>query len=320
MASETQVRSRATGGTTVATIRKRSAQKWTEIVLFLTPGLIVYSLLVIVPIALAMYYSGFQWDGLGPLTNFVGVKNFQVALADPFFLGAIRNNFFVIIMSLCVQLPIALGLAIALTRSFPGRRTLRLIFFMPYVISEAITAVIWYLLLQPSGMVDELVKATPLAPLDQLWLADPAIVMFTLFVIISWKYFGFSMVLYLAGLSQIPKEIQEAASIDGANSLQQLRYITVPLLGPTIRVTAFLSIIGSLQLFDIPWIMTGGGPFHASETMATYMVGYGWTRTSIGYGSAVAVILFVIALFMSLLYQRFVLRRDIEGGLTGFAG
>ena len=156
--------------------------------------------------------------------------------------------------------------------------------------------------------------------MEQLWLADRNIVLYTMFFIISWQYFGLSMVLYLAGITQIPAELNEAASIDGASSRQALRYITVPLLGPTIRIAVFLSAIGSLQVFGLIYIMTGGGPFHATDVMVTWMIEVGWTRTQLGYGTAMAVILGIIGLAFSLLYQRFVLRRDTEGAVTSYAG
>ncbi len=124
----------------------------------------------------------------------------------------------------------------------------------------------------------------------------------------------------LAGLQGIPEELTEAASIDGASWWQVQRYITLPLLGPTIRIWAFLSIIGSLQLFDMVWLLTGGGPLNATTTMATYMVKYGFLRNQFGYGSAVAVILFLISLIIALVYQRFILRRDMDGAITRGGG
>ena len=143
--------------------------------------------------------------------------------------------------------------------------------------------------------------------------------MYTLFVIISWKYFGFHMIIMLAGLQNIPREVEEAALVDGASRNQTIRHVTLPLLGPTIRVSVFLSIIGALQLFDLVWATTKGGPVNASNTMAIYMYDWGFRRQQLGYGSAVAVIIFIIALVLALLYQRYVMRRDVEGALTTVA-
>lgn len=301
-------------------VGKRRFGKWVSIALFMTPALLLYGVLVLVPIAQAAYYSLYRWNGLKPLTDFVGLGNYAKVLADPVFVGAVSHNVLVILLSLTIQIPFALALAIALNGRFRGRSLLRLVFFAPYVISEAITGVVFRLILTPDGMADRTLDAFGLGFLRQEWLGDPAIVLLTLFVIISWKYFGFHMILLLAGLQGIPRELEEAAAIDGATRWQSIRGITLPLLGPTIRVSVFLSMIGALQLFDLIWVTTKGGPVNASNTMATYMIDWGFRRSQLGYGSAAAVILFVLALILALAYQRFVMRRDTEGALTSGPG
>jgi raffinose/stachyose/melibiose transport system permease protein len=298
----------------------RGPGRRTAIALFLAPALALYGVFVLFPIVQAVRFSLYKWNGLTPLTDFIGLANYQRALADPVFLGAVGHNVLIVVLSLVVQLPFALGLALLLNGRFRGRAILRLLFFAPYVISEVITAVIWSLLLQPRGLADRTLDAIGLGALYEPWLANPDTVLLALFVIISWKYFGFHMILMLAGLQGIPRELEEAAAIDGASRSQAIRYVTLPLLGPTIRVSVFLSIIGALQLFDLVWVTTGGGPVNASNTMATYMLDWGFRRFQLGYGSAVAVILFVVALVVALGYQRFVLRRDLEGAVTAYGG
>ena len=294
--------------------------RWTIVGLFLLPAFALYTLFVLVPVAQAVLYSFYKWNGLGPMTNFVGLANYQRALTDPIFQMAATHNAIIIVLSLAIQIPFALGVALMLNRRFRGRVFFRLLFFVPYVIAEVIAGVVWRLLLQPGGLVDGLMTAAGAGDLYAPWLADPDTVLWALFVIISWKYFGFHMILMLAGLQGIPRELEEAAAIDGATRRQTIRYVTLPLLGPTIRVSVFLSIIGAIQLFDLVWVTTGGGPVDASNTMATYLVNWGFERFQLGYGSAIAVILFSIALVVGLGYQRFVLRRDIDGALTGGAG
>jgi raffinose/stachyose/melibiose transport system permease protein len=203
-----------------------------------------------------------------------------------------------------------------LNRRFPGRTVFRLLFFLPYVLSEAITGIVFSLMLQPGSVLDGALGGLGLGGLVQDWLGDSTIVMFTLFVIISWKYFGFHMIILLAGLQGIPRELEEAAMIDGASRRQAFRYVTFPLLGPTLRVSVFLSMIGALQLFDMVWVMTAGGPLNASGTMAIAMFKAGFKNTQMGYGSALAVILFLFGLIVALAYQRFVLRRDVDGAMT----
>jgi raffinose/stachyose/melibiose transport system permease protein len=280
------------------------------------PALLLYALFVLFPIIQAARFSLYDWNGLEPLDQFIGLANFERALTDPIFLGAVNHNAVIVVLSLAIQIPIAIGLALMLNRRFRGRSVLRLIFFAPYVIAEVITAIVWSLLLQPDGLSEHFLTAIGLGEIYQPWLADPDTVLIVLFFVITWKYFGFHMILLLAGLQGIPREVEEAAAIDGASRWQGIRYVTLPLLGPTIRVSVFLSIIGSLQLFDLVWVTTRGGPVNASNTMAVYMFDRGFVRFQFGYGSAVAVILFLICFVLALAYQRWVLRRDTEGATT----
>ena len=302
------------------TLPLRLGRKHAELTLLLTPAVALFVLFVLLPICIAAYYGLFNWSGYGPLSDFTGVHNYKLVLSDPVFRGSLLHNVIIAVLSLLVQLPISIALALLLNRRIRGGTFLRLAVFAPYVLSEATTAVLWLLILQPGGFVDQVMRAVGLGGLIHPWLADPAIVRYTLFAVVTWKYIGFGIILLLAGLQGIPAELREAAAIDGASAWQTTRRITLPLLGPTIRIWAFLSIIGSLQLFDIVWIMTIGGPANASSTMVTYMIQNGFRSLEFGYGSAVAVILFVVSFVFALLYQRFALRRDTAGALTGAVG
>ncbi|MFC0439881.1 carbohydrate ABC transporter permease [Kutzneria buriramensis] len=301
---------------TPATVRRmrRPGSRW-ELAVLLVPALTLFILFVLVAIGVAVYYSFFDWNGFGPLNHVVGFANYLKALADPVFQGAIWHNVVFAVLSIVIQLPLCLGLALLLNGRLRGRAALRLIAFTPYVVSEAITAVIWLSLLQPDGVVDQVLRAAGLGGLVHDWLADQNLVLYTLFVVITWKYIGFGIILFLAGLQGVPPDLREAAALDGASPWQTTRRVVLPLLGPTVRIWIFLSVIGSLQLFDLVWIMTLGGPAGASTTMATYLVDRGFRRYEFGYGSAVAVVLFLICFAFALVYQRFALRRDTEGAL-----
>jgi len=290
---------------------------WPAILLFLLPALAIYAGLVLYPIVQSTRYSLYDWNGLEPLTDFVGVDNFRRAFSDARFRAAIRHNGYIIVLSLLLQIPFALGLAALLNVKLPGRRLLRTLFFAPYVLSEVVAGVVWRQILRPNGLLDQGLSAVGAEGLSREWLADPDIVLYSLFVIISWKYFGFHMILLLAGLQQIPKEIGEAALIDGATSWQKFRHVTLPLLGPTLRVSVFLSIIGALQLFDLVWVTTKGGPIGASSTMATHLYEQ-FRRGLFGYASAVSIVIFGLCLVVALAYQRAVMRRDLRG--TGLVG
>jgi raffinose/stachyose/melibiose transport system permease protein len=291
-----------------------------ELVVLLAPAVVLFVVFVLLPICIAAYYGLFNWSGYGPLSDFTGLHNYRLVLDDPVFRESILHNVIIAVLSLVVQLPISISVALLLNRRMRGGSFLRLAVFTPYVLSEATTAVLWLLMLQPGGFVDQVLRQVGLGSLVHLWLADPSIVLYTLFVVVTWKYIGFGIILLLAGLQGVPGELREAAAIDGASAWQTTRRITLPLLGPTIRIWIFLSMIGSLQLFDIVWIMTIGGPANASSTMVTYMIQNGFRSLEFGYGSAVAVILFIISFVFALLYQRFALRRDTAGALTGAVG
>lgn len=300
--------------------RARLSRKHLELVVLLGPAAALFAFFVLLPICIAAYYGLFNWSGYGALSDFTGLHNYKLVLDDPVFRESVLHNVIIAVLSLLIQLPISIALALLLNRRIRGGSFLRLAVFTPYVLSEATTAVLWLLMLQPGGFVDQVLTKAGLGSWVHLWLADPSIVLYSLFVVVTWKYIGFGIILLLAGLQGIPAELREAAAIDGASAWQTTRRVTLPLLGPTIRIWIFLAIIGSLQLFDIVWIMTIGGPADASSTMVTYMIQNGFQSLEFGYGSAVAVILFIISFVFALLYQRFALRRDTAGALTGAVG
>ncbi|MER7502170.1 sugar ABC transporter permease [Nonomuraea pusilla] len=295
--------------------RRRSA----TIALFVLPALVLFLLLVVAPILIAMYSSVFRWNGFGGLpTNFVGLDNFTRLFGTEVFRDDLWHLVVLIAFSVCVQLPFSLGIAMLLHQRIRGRALYRLVFFAPYVLSEVITGVLFSLILSPeSGMANQLLRAVGL---ESQWLSDPGSVMYSLFLVMTWKYFGFHMMIYLAGRQNIPEELIEAAKIDGAGPWKVFRHVTLPLLGPTVRISVFLSVIYTIQLFDLVWILTQGGPSHSSETMAVTMMEWGFKRSQVGYASAVSVVMFALSLVFALVYQRLVMRRDLEGATTSMGG
>ncbi|MFH8485186.1 carbohydrate ABC transporter permease [Streptomyces longisporoflavus] len=295
----------------------RRVTDWLTAVSFTLPALILFGALVLAPILYALYVSLFNWGGFGSPTDYTGLDNYSRLIKDPVFLGDLWRGLLLVGFSVLVQLPFALAMAVLLNQKLRGRAVYRMLFFAPYVLSEVITGVLFSMIFAPdAGLADKVLGAVGLDGLGGLWFADQSTVMPTLFLVMTWKYFGFHMMLYLAGLQGIPAELHEAARIDGANAWQRFRYITLPLLGPTVRISAFLSVIGAIQLFDLVWVISQGGPDHASETMAITLFQFGFKRYEIGYASAISIALFLISLVFALAYQRFVLRRDTEGALT----
>lgn len=295
----------------------RRIQDYLTIVLFLAPSFILFLVFLVYPIFRSVYFSLFDWSGLGPAVKYVGLDNFRHILTDKVFMKAVGDCFLIVVLSLAVQLPLALGLAIMVGRDLPGRAIFRTIFFLPYVLSEVITAIIWMGLFSadPSrGLINALLVLIP-GVQPQNFLSNIHQVLLCIFAVLTWKYFGLHMLLYLAGLQNIPKEIEEAALIDGANKWQLTRNITIPLLGSTIRTTIYLSVLGSLTQFNLVWIMTKGGPVNASEFMATYMYRYAFVRFMLGYGSAVALVMLLICLAFSVAYLRLARQPDYLGGM-----
>ena len=306
-------------------VRRGSRVDWRkrgEIALLAGPALIMFLGFVIFPVAMAAFYGFFKWNGFGWPTEFVGFDNYVLMWRDEAFRDAVAHNFGIVVLSLLFQGPIAILFALLLNQRVRGRSIIRVLIFMPYVVSEVIVGTGWSLMMQDAGAFNSLLEKIGLGGLQQSWLADPKLALWTLMLIITWKYIGFAVILMLAGMQSIPEELYEAAAIDGAGFWKTQWSITLPLLGPTIRIWAFLSVIGSLQLFDLVNIIWGQyiAATAGTSTMATYMYQNGHLAGSYGYGNAVAVMLFLISLVVALFYQRFVLRRDTQGALTGESG
>jgi raffinose/stachyose/melibiose transport system permease protein len=286
-------------------------RKRLEIAFFVTPALALFTLFVVWPIITAVQLSVYRWKGFGPLVDFVGLRNYLTVLGDDVFVNSIVHNLIIVGGSIAVQLPLGLAIALLLNRKMWGQGLLRTIIFVPYVLAEVIAGVVWFQLLQPEyGVIDGLLGAVGLQTPEQGWLGDPDLALWTVLVVLTWKYLGLAVILFLAGLQGVPEDLYEAAQLDGASWWQVQRKITIPLLGPTMRTWAFLSMIGALQLFDMVWILTGGGPANSTTTMATYLINQGTRAQNFGIAGAASVILFVIALVMAVLYQQLILSRD----------
>ncbi|MDC0770626.1 carbohydrate ABC transporter permease [Streptomyces sp. HD] len=300
---------------------RRRVLHWLTAVGFQVPALALFLVLVLLPMLFALYAAFFRWGGFGMPSDYIGGDNFTRLFEDPVFLGDLWRCLALVVLSLAIQLPFALAMAVLLNQRLRGRAVYRMLFFAPYVLSEAITGVLFGMIFAPDdGLADQILGGIGLDGLGGEWFADPSTVMATLFLVMTWKYFGFHMMLYLAGLQSIPRELTEAALIDGANAWQRFRGVTLPLLAPTLRISVFLSVIGAIQLFDLVWVTTAGGPDHHSETMAVTLFQYGFKRYQVGYASAISVAMFGISLVFALAYQRFVLRRDLEGATTTMRG
>jgi len=276
--------------------------------LLLFPAFVLVSAFVVYPVINTIYYSLFKWNGFGPLTNFIGLKNLQTLFNDSLFWNALKNNGIVIVFSIVIQLPIAFLLAILVSKN-SSKPTLffRTVFFLPYILSEVITGVIWRFIYHPQvGLLKQLFSLISPNFVYHGFLADPKTVFPAILFVIFWKYFGFHMILYVAGLQGIPGEYYESAKIDGANAIQTLWNITLPMMRTSIQMSLFFSIIGALQIFDVVWSMGQGGPVHAAETAVVYLYKFGIRASKMGFGSMVAIVIFLICLVFNILYQRII--------------
>jgi len=283
--------------------------KLSTILLFLPPALLLFTLFVVLPVGEAAWYSGFNWNGFGSPTNWIGLDNYRFVFDNRAFGTAFKNNLLIIAVSLVIQLPLALSLAIILADRFRGAVALRMVFFLPYILAEIATGLIFSFVYDGDyGLLAAIYKSFG-AQAPHL-LASPQTAFAAILVVIVWKYFGFHMMLFIAALQTIDRAMLEAARIDGASRWQSLRYVVIPALSPTIRLSAFFAIVGSLQLFDLVMPLTRGGPSDSSHTMVSFLYTFGITRMRVGFGSAVGVILFLICVVFAFTYKRWIMRDE----------
>ena len=289
--------------------KRMTANSWAVVVIFLPPALLLFTVFVALPMAEAAWYGFYNWNGYGRPDRFIGLKNYGYIFGNPVFGRALLNNGLVIAVSLFIQLPLALAVALAIAGRVTGAVAFRMIFFLPYVLADVGAGLIWrYMFDGDYGLAAAVAGGLGLQPVYLLASKDWAFT--AVLVVIVWKYFGFYMMLYVAGLQSMDKSLLEAAEMDGAGPFQRFRHITLPLLGPMIRLSIFFSVVGSLQLFDIIVPLTGGGPFDTTHTMVSFLYYFGITRMRVGFGSAVGVVLFVICVGFAFGYRRAFMRND----------
>ena len=274
-------------------------------VLLLALPILVFSVLVIWPLLSSFYYSFTNWNGFNRDYEFLGLRNFAKIWTDRLFFDAIVNT--TIWMAAALVLPTLTGLflALLLDRQVRGARIFKTVFYLPICLSAIVVGQIWIWIYQPDwGLLNTFVKLAVSPDFNYAWLARPDSALFAVIVAWSWQQTGLSMVIYLAGLTSIPSEMLEVCEIEGATAWQRIRRVVIPLLTPSTVVVVALSMINSLKGFDILYIMTGGGPFNSSDTLAMHMYNESFKKYLMGYGSAISVVLFLIALTIIGVYFR----------------
>jgi raffinose/stachyose/melibiose transport system permease protein len=270
---------------------------------FLLPALIFYVFVVIAPSFQGVKFAFTDWSGFTQGYNWAGLTQFRRVLADTDTRSALSHTFVIAIGVTIFQNLVGLLLALGLFSKVKSRNLLRTLFFAPAVVAPVATAYLWQYMYAPTGPINSLLETLGLQSLIRDWLGDPSIVLNSIIVVVIWQFAGYSMVIYLAGLEGVPKEMIEAAEIDGANYLQRFWFVVRPFLYPAITVTLMLSIVGGFKLFDQVFILTGGGPGVASQTISTLMYRNAFLFGEFAYSTALAVLLTIfVSIFSAIQY------------------
>ena len=280
------------------------------LIVLIGPAFILFTVLVVVPVFEAAAFSLYKWNGLGPMVDFRGLGNYGLFVSDPIIHKALLHNLIIAFVSLAIELPLAMILALIVSdREFKGALFFRTFFFLPYMLSEVITGVLWQFIYHPQyGLVRSFYETFFPNLQPPALMGSPSTLLGAILVVVIWKYFGLHMTIYIAGLQDVPREQIEAATIDGASKWRVFWSVILPGMRTAVQLSVFFSLIGSFQLFDLVWAMGKGDPVNAGETIVTYMYKIGLTRFNIGYGSTIAVCIFLICLLFSILYQRILVR------------
>ncbi|KAJ57053.1 sugar ABC transporter permease [Actibacterium mucosum KCTC 23349] len=290
------------------------------LVIFVPPAIVVFTIFVMLPMLQAGFFAPYKWSGYGPAPwafnedtgrdfgTWIGAQNFDRFSGHSAFQTAFKNTILVIAVSLIIQLPIALLLALMIYNNSRINTVFRLIFFLPYIMAEVATGLIFSFVLDGNYGLSKWIS--DLMGMEEAFfpLAEKPWAFYSILAVIVWKYFGFHMMIYIAGLQSISREMLEAASIDGAKTVQKAVYIQIPLLWPAITISIFYSVLGGLQVFDLVMPMTAGGPSNSSHTLVSYLYNFGFIRLNVGFGSAVGVFLFAVGVIFALVYRNTVQR------------
>lgn len=269
--------------------------------LFVAPALVLFFIFVLYPIFYVCRASLLEWNGVSEGT-YIGLKNYITLFTkDRAFKLCLRNSLYWIFLTIFPQMFLGFILAYILNSRIIGRNILRVVFYMPAIISPVVIGVVWQRIYNPfAGLISDIGRATGMNILIQAYLADPKLSIFSCIGVNVWRWTGFSMLMYLAGLQVLQKEVLDAAAVDGANLWQQIRYMIWPMLRNVHLTLILLGVIGTLKEFALIFMLTRGGPNHASEMLPTYIFLNAFPLQSMGYASAISVVLLLLALALSL--------------------
>ena len=269
---------------------------------FLVPDVVGLAIFVGLPIAGAFYISFHSWSGIGE-RSFNGLANYRSLLDDPFFVDSLKITAIYTFTFVPLLFVSALGLALLVNQRLQLTGVFRSAYFLPFMISLVVASVVWAFVLQErGGILNELIGLVGIDP--QPWLGSTRLALVSIVIVTLWQGVGYSMIIFLAGLQDIPRDYYEAATIDGANAWQRFRRVTLPLLKPTSVFVLIISFISAFQLFDPIFVLTGGGPANATTTAVFYIYETAFEFLQLGYASALSVVLFAIILVFTLVQLR----------------
>jgi len=278
---------------------------------FLALPLTMYSIWVIYPLISTLLLSFTNWDGVSMSMEIIGLDNFRELFRDPYFIVSLVNNIKWLIGFALICVPAGLGIAILLDQGFRGNKVYKTLIYLPMTVSLVVIGQIWSWILEPrSGVLNSFLALLGFKGVS--WLSNPSIVTYSLIMAASWRQISYAMVLFLAGLKGVPKELVEAATVDGAGPWKRFWNVVLPMLKPATIVAVTVSVIDSLRAFDIVYVLTRGGPFYSSSVMANYMYIKTFNNYRMGYGSSIATVQFLITLVFIVVYMRNVLKREVE--------
>lgn len=275
-----------------------------NILVFLLPALVLFIGVLIAPIIMSGYYSFFNWGGPGKVAEFIGFGNYRELFTSGSinFMRALRNSLLLALFSVGIQLPLALLLALKLGTKVRGERAFLSIYFMPVLISTVVIGQLWLKIYNPDyGVLNMMLRALGRDDWTKIWLGDKKVALWACFVPILWQYVGYHMLLMYAGVKGVPPELREAAMIDGCTESQVNRYIVIPYIKPILRVSVIFAVTGSLKSFDLIYVLTNGGPLHATEVPSTLMISMLFLRNRYGMGSTIAVMLILLCFAFAVL-------------------
>ncbi|BBI35732.1 carbohydrate ABC transporter permease [Cohnella abietis] len=282
--------------------------------MFVLPAMGIYSLFYAYPILSGFYYSFTNWNGFGDTALFNGLDNFIELVHDELILIAIKNNIILSVVIIIVQNALALIFAILLNKKMKGHTIFRAVFFIPVLLSTAVIGYIWEYIFSPlQGVLHVIFNSLGFTTLAEInWLGDPTYAIYSICAVVIWQFTGYSMVIYIAGLQTIPKDLYEAAEIDGAGAWHKLKQITIPLLAPAFTINMMISMIGCLKMFDQVYLLTQGGPAHQTEVFGTLIYGIAFKSQRLGYGAAIAMVLTIAIVLISTIQYYFMRKREVE--------